>query len=386
MPKKTEKQRPFKAELTMAGESATLDVTGLIGWDTDPVRFTELVEQAKQAGCTSLTVRINSLGGYCYDGIAIGDCLRDCGMATTAVVIGTAQSMASYILQCCEVREAHRGATIMFHQPSAGVCGTVDEILTQAQYLVGLRDRMFEDMAARCGTTGPELSAEHQTMKIYTAEEALAKGFIDRISGGGADDGSAVAADAASAVDKPVQNACRVYEYERVEMAMAMVAADDAEPETSAAAPEELRRDKEEPDTEPEPDAEPESEPEEPESDPEESENKESAAAPEELRRDKEELRRDKEELRRDKPATDAAVAKMVADEVKRQLAAREAQMLAEMGAPAAALPASAACGSYGVASRVQYSMAELDALPAMQRLEVLRKNPALAAAYAAHI
>ena len=379
MPKKTEKQRPFKAELTMAGESATLDVTGLIGWDTDPVRFTELVEQAKQAGCTSLTVRINSLGGYCYDGIAIGDCLRDCGMATTAVVIGTAQSMASYILQCCEVREAHRGATIMFHQPSAGVCGTVDEILTQAQYLVGLRDRMFEDMAARCGTTGPELSAEHQTMKIYTAEEALAKGFIDRISGGGADDGSAVAADAASAVDKPVQNACRVYEYERVEMAMAMVAADDAEPETSAAAPEELRRDKEEPDTEPEPDAEPESEPEEPESDPEESENKESAAAPEELRRDK-------EELRRDKPATDAAVAKMVADEVKRQLAAREAQMLAEMGAPAAALPASAACGSYGVASRVQYSMAELDALPAMQRLEVLRKNPALAAAYAAHI
>ena len=342
----------------MAGESATLDITGVIGWDTDPMRFTDLVAQAKQAGCNSLTVRINSLGGYCYDGLAIGDCLRDCGMATTAVVIGTAQSMASYILQCCDVREAHRGATIMFHQPSAGVCGTVDEILTKAQYLCKMRDRMFEDMAARCGTTGPELSAEHQTMKIYTAEEALAKGFIDQISGGGADDGSAGMADVASAVDKPVQNACRVYEYERVEMAMAMAAADDAEPE---------------------PDAEPESEPEEPESDPEESENKESAAAPEELRRDK-------EELRRDKPATDAAVEKMVADEVKRQLAAREAQMLAEMGAPASALPASAACGSYGVASRVQYSMAELDALPAMQRLEVLRKNPALAAAYAAHI
>ena len=387
MAKNKTKQKPFAAELTMAGESATLDITGVIGWDTDPMRFTDLVAQAKQAGCTSLTVRINSLGGYCYDGLAIGDCLRDCGMATTAVVMGTAQSMASYILQCCQVREAHRGATIMFHQPSAGVCGTVDEILTQAQYLCSMRDRMFEDMAARCGTTGPELSAEHQTMKIYTAQQALEKGFIDRISGAG-EEGEPESEPEEPERPAPVQNACKVYEYERVEMAMAMAAADDA----SAAAPEELRRDKEETDAEPETDKEPETEtdaepetdkePEtepdtEPESEPEEPENKESAAAPEELRRDK------------DKPAgeaIDAALAKMVADEVQRQMAAREAQMLAEMGAPAAVLPASAACGSSGVASRVQYSMAELDAMPAMQRLEVLRKNPALAAAYAAHI
>ncbi len=357
MPKKKEKQKPFAAELTMAGESATLDITGAIGWDTDPMRFTDLVAQAKQAGCTSLTVRINSLGGYCYDGLAIGDCLRDCGMATTAVVMGTAQSMASYILQCCQVREAHRGATIMFHQPSAGVCGTVDEILTQAQYLVGLRDRMFEDMAARCGTTGPELSAEHQTMKIYTAQQALKKGFIDRISGAG-EESEPESEPEEPETPAPVQNACKVYEYERVEMAMAMAAADDAEPETEP-----------ETDAEPETDKEPETEPDaEPESEPEEPENKE-----------------EPEPAPTDKPATDAVIAKMVADEVQRQLAAREAQMLAEMGAPAATLPRS------GVESPQQaavpmLTMAELDAVPAMQRLEVLRKNPALAAAYAARI
>ena len=365
MPKKKEKQKPFSAELTMAGESATLDITGFIGWDTDPMRFTDLVAQAKQAGCTSLTVRINSLGGYCYDGLAIGDCLRDCGMATTAVVMGTAQSMASYILQCCQVREAHRGATIMFHQPSAGVCGTVDEILTQAQYLCSMRDRMFEDMAARCGTTGPELSAEHQTMKIYTAQQALEKGFIDRISGAG-EEGEPESEPEEPERPAPVQNACKVYEYERVEMAMAMAAADDAEPETEP-----------ETDAEPETDKEPETEPDtEPESEPEEPENKESAAAPEELRRDK------------DKPAgeaIDAALAKMVADEVQRQMAAREAQMLAEMGAPAAALPRSGVASPQQPAAPI-LTMTELDAMPAMQRLEVLRKNPALAAAYAAHI
>ena len=363
MPKKENKQKPFAAELTMAGESATLDITGFIGWDTEPMQFTDLVAQAKQAGCTHLTVRINSLGGYCYDGLAIGDCLKDCGMATTAVVIGTAQSMASYILQCCQVREAHRGATIMFHQPSAGVCGTVDEILVQAQYLCQLRDQMFADMAARCGTTGPELSAEHQTMKIYTAQQALEKGFIDRISGA-ADESDPSPADASAEAGtepetvtepEPVQNACKVYEYERVQMAMAMAAEEGTEPDPSpadASAEAGTEQDPSPADASAEAGTEP-------------------AAAP--------------EELRRDKPATDAAIAAMVADEVQRQLAMREAQMLAEMGAPASALPAAAA-GSRAAARTPRFTMAELDAMPAMQRIEVLQQDSALAAAYAAHI
>ena len=348
MPKATEKQKPFAAELTMAGESATLDVTGVIGWDTKPMQFTDLVEQAKQAGCTHLTVRINSLGGYCYDGIAIGDCLRDCGMATTAVVMGTAQSMASYILQCCDVREAHRGATIMFHQPSAGVCGTVDEIMTQAQYLVDLRDRMFEDMAARCGTTGPELSAEHQTMKIYTAQQALEKGFIDRISGADDTSDGTASSDTATAAATPEQPACRVYEYERVQMAMAMVAAQDDT--TDDTAQDDTGDDTGDDTT---------------------------------------------DDTTDDKPAPsatatqadgiDAALAKMVADEVQRQMAIREAQLLAEMGAPVTKLPA-ATGGSPAAASRVQYTMAELDAMPAMRRLEVLEQNPKLAAEYAVHM
>ena len=58
--------------------------------------------------------------------------------------------------------------------------------------------------------------------------------------------------------------------------------------------------------------------------------------------------------------------------------------MMAEMGAPASALPASTAGGSYSAQNHVQYTMAELNAMPAMQRLAVLEQNPALAAQYAA--
>ena len=367
MAKNKNTQRPFAAELTMAEDTAVLDVRGVIGWNTDPVEFTSLVQQAKDSGATKLTVRINSLGGYCYDGLAIGDCLRTCGMETTAVVIGTAQSMASYILQCCDMREAHRNATIMFHQPSAGVCGTVDEILNEAQYLCALRDRMFEDMGKRCGMSGADLSAEHQTTKLYTAEQALARGFIDRISGEDASEDDGTPEPAA-----PTQCARGVYEYERVQMGLAMMAEEpseeepEEEPENEPKEPENTENaDSEE--VTPEPKEEPE---EEPENEPKEPENNGATACA--------------ALVPADEPVPAHMGEYMTREQVEELLAARDARMMAEMGAPASALPASTAGGSNSVSSHVQYTMAELNAMPAMQRLAVLEQNPALAAQYAA--
>ena len=320
--KRSKKQKAFAATLTMAGEVAVLDITGFIGWDNDPLQITDKVAEAKAAGCTKLHVRINSMGGYCYDGLAIGDALRNCGMQTVATVVGTAQSMAGYILQCCDVREANQNATLMIHQPSAGVCGTVDEIRTQAEYLCAQRDAMFEHMAARCGMTGAELSEEHKTMKMYTAQQALERGFIDRISG--AEENEQETEQETEQENEPT--ACGVYEYKRMAMALAMV----AEPETEQETEQET-----EPETEP--------------------------------------------ETEEEKPLTRA--------EVEAMLAEREARMYAEMGVPRAMLPASVDVVGGGTASgTVKYTMAELDAMPGMQRLEVLAKDPKLAAAYANYI
>ena len=343
---KKQKQKEYRVQLSMAENVATLDVTGFIGWDTDPLTFTEKVAQAKEAGCTQLRVRINSLGGYCYDGLAMGDALKTCGMETVGTVLGTAQSMASYILQCCTVREAHKNATIMVHQPSAGVCGTVDEIMTQAQYLCALRDKMFADMAERCGTTGPELSAEHMTMKLYSAEEALAKGLIDKITG--AEDATEDATEE-EATEPAEATACGVYEYQRVQMALAMVAgAEDDENEGKEKA------------TEPAEEVELFPEEEEPTEEPTEEEPT--------------------EEPTEEKPMTRAEVAAMIAE--------REAAMWAELGVPRAALPSVVEGGEpvRAKGNSNKPSMAELDAMPGMQRVAVLAADPELARAYALHV
>ena len=360
--KAKEKQREYRVQLSMAENVATLDVTGFIGWDTDPLTFTEKVAQAKEAGCTQLRVRINSLGGYCYDGLAMGDALKTCGMETVGTVLGTAQSMASYILQCCTVREAHQNATIMVHQPSAGVCGTVDEILTQAQYLCALRDKMFADMAERCGTTGPELSAEHMTMKLYSAEEALKKGFIDKITGaeGEATEEEATEEEAAEK-EATEATACGVYEYQRVQMALAMVA-DAEEDATEEDATEEEGA---------EPAVEQELFPEEA--------TKEEATEEEATEEDatKEEAT---EEDATEKPLTREEVAAMIAE--------REAAMWAELGVPRAALPSVVEGGEpvRAKGNSNKPSMAELDAMPGMQRVAVLAADPELARAYALHV
>ena len=306
----------FSAQLSMAGETATLTVAGCIGWDTEAVEFTDKVKEAKESGATRLVVRINSLGGYCYDGLAMGDCLKTCGMETVAEVYGTAQSMASYLVQCCTVRKAHQNATLMFHQPSAGVYGTVDEIMTQAVHLVKMRDQMFADMAARCGSTGPELSAEHQSMKIYTAEEALSKGFLDEVERG--ENSEAEPTPVPAPEPEPATDyAAGLLDYGGC-LRMAMCG-DCAEPEPT-----------------PEPAPEP---------------------APQDI-------------------------SQMVAEQVKAEMAKREAELLAQMGASPAQLPGVQAAGG---AVREEFTMEELDAMPAMKRMAVLSTRPALAAKYALH-
>ena len=228
------KNKPFAASLTMSGEVAVIEVSGVIGWDADAMQFNNLVDQAKESGAASLTVRINSVGGYCYDGLSMGDKLLTCGLLTRGEVHGCAMSMASYLLQCCSTRVAHRHATLMFHQPSACICGTVDEMLQEATYLVGMRDRMFEQMGARCGKSGAELSAEHMTTKYYTAEAALAYGFLDAI------EGEEVPAESPTEEPAPEDEAapaaaCRVFAYDRA----ARIAMMEDEPEEEPAPEEE---------------------------------------------------------------------------------------------------------------------------------------------------
>lgn len=360
------KNKPFAASLTMSEAAAVIDVTGVIGWDADAMVFNDLVDQAKQAGATALTVRINSVGGYCYDGLSMGDKLRTCGMATRGEVYGCAMSMASYLLQCCTTRVAHRNATLMFHQPSACICGTVDEMLQEATYLVGMRDRMFEQMGSRCGKSGAELSAEHMTTKYYTADQALAYGFLDAIEG--EESAPAEPAPQESPEDEPAA-ACRVFAYESG-MRLAMLEDEDPEEDSEdAPAPQENeQKAPQEPAEDPE-DTPAEDEPTEP--DKEQDAPKESQESPAPQTDPAPEPQKDDDDGEED--------VTMTRSELEALVARRTAEKVAAMGISVGTLAGAPATAQAGGS---QYTRAELDAMPGMVRLRLLRENPSLAARY----
>lgn len=341
--KSKDKQQALMLNMTMEGTRATLDVSGSIGWDTQAVEFTDKVQAAKDAGCTALLIRINSVGGYCYDGLAMGDCLENCGMETTGMVVGTAQSMANYLLQCCNIRVAHKNATLMFHQPSAGAWGTVDEIAEQARHLTQMRDAMFAKMAERCGVTGSELSAEHQTMKIYTASEALAHGFLDRIEGGE----ETTETDREESSQPATAKGCLMYDNPR--QLMAMLGDTDEEHEEQ----DEDGDKKDEP----------------------------SAQEDQEKDADSEDTEEEISDADADKDGKDAAkdAAPITRAEMRTLLARERAFTLAAMGASAAGLPA--ATGAAATPRRM-LTMEEIVRLPSMQRLAYLDEHPEQREAY----
>lgn len=347
--------KPFSVKLSMSEGAAVIDVAGVIGWDTEAVQFNDLVDEAKNAGARELVIRINSVGGYCYDGLSMGDKLRTCGMHTRGEVHGCAMSMASYLLQCCEERVAHRNATLMFHQPSACICGTVDEMLQEATYLVGMRDRMFEQMGARVGKTGAELSAEHMTTKYYTAEQALAYGFLDKLDG---ETEEAVKTEVEAEPEEAT--ACRVFAYD-LGVRVAMMAEETEEPVEES----------EEEDSE--------EEPQEPAEEPDKSEEIEDTPEADNEQEDGKEEQEETIPEKGNENEPEEERIEMTREQLEELVARRAAEKVAAMGVTPEALGG----GTVMVrGTEAGYSRAELDAMPAMVRLRVLRENPSLAERY----
>ena len=208
--------------MELQGRTAVLNVEGSIGWDCTAMGFCDLVDEARRSGCTDLLLRINSPGGYCFDGLAMGDKLRTCGMRTVGQVVGLAASMGSYLLECCDERVANRSARLMFHPPSAVMAGSVDDLVRYVRMLDEMTDAMMTTMGERAGMGGAEFRAAHAVETWYSADEAVAAGLLDRVLD--------EASDAVTVPNAVGHVPFRMVEYGEFSRVAAMMAA-DGEPE-----------------------------------------------------------------------------------------------------------------------------------------------------------
>lgn len=155
------------------------------GYNDDNVRSGDIVRELLEieASYRKVDVRINSMGGEVYAGIAIFNALRNSRADVTIYVDGIAASIASTIAACGKPVHMSRFSRMMLHSISGGCYGNKDDMKRCISEIESLEDTLADIYSARCKKTKDEIKqlffdgGEHW----FTADEALAMGLIDGI-------------------------------------------------------------------------------------------------------------------------------------------------------------------------------------------------------------
>ncbi len=155
---------------------------GDIGGDVDSGSIARELMEA-EATYNGIDVRINSVGGEVYAGIAIFNALRNSKADIRIYVDGIAASMASVIALCGKPVEMSQYARLMLHSVSGGCYGNKNELRSMLAEIEGLEDTLCRMYAAKMGKSAADIKAAYFDGEDHwlTADEALALGLIDCI-------------------------------------------------------------------------------------------------------------------------------------------------------------------------------------------------------------
>ena len=130
----------------------------------------------------TLTVRINSLGGDPFAGIAIFNLLRGTGAKITARVEGVAASSASLIAMAADRVIMPENSFLMLHNPAGMALGQADDMRELADLLDRVAQQMASIYAAKSGKPVPEILALMDAETWLSAAEAVEAGFADELA------------------------------------------------------------------------------------------------------------------------------------------------------------------------------------------------------------
>ena len=132
----------------------------------------------------SLYMYINSPGGSVTCGIGVYDCINFVKADVTTICVGTAASMASFVLAGGErgQRIAFPNSRIMIHQPEGGSEGQSSEILAESAEVMRLRREVGRIYAERTGQSFSQISRDMDRDQFMSAVEAKQYGLIDQVA------------------------------------------------------------------------------------------------------------------------------------------------------------------------------------------------------------
>jgi ATP-dependent Clp protease protease subunit len=134
-------------------------------------------------GKKDINLYINSPGGSVTAGLAIYDTMQFLSCDVATYCMGQAASMGAMLLTAGAEgkRFALPNASIMIHQPLAGMQGTAEEIMIHRRELRRVKERLNNLLVNHTGKTLAEIEEGTDRDNFMTAQEALEYNLIDRV-------------------------------------------------------------------------------------------------------------------------------------------------------------------------------------------------------------
>jgi ATP-dependent Clp endopeptidase proteolytic subunit ClpP len=166
-------------KISNAGTSAEISIYEEIGMGgVTPASF---ISQLTALGKIPITVRINSLGGSVFDGLAIYNLLRDHVGGVTIKIDGVAASMASVVAMAGTRVVMSESALMMIHNPNSEVAGQASDLRNMAQVLDQVKNSLVAAYHTKTKMSPNKIAAMMDAETWMSAPEALALGFIDAV-------------------------------------------------------------------------------------------------------------------------------------------------------------------------------------------------------------
>lgn len=162
----------------VAGPAEVL-IYGAIGdaWMPEDVTAYSFVQALAGIDASEITLRINSPGGFVYDGITIYNALRDHPAKVSTVVDGVAASIASVVALAGDTVTMNRGAEMMIHDAWGLAIGNAADMAEMSAYLHRQSDKIADIYAARAGGTPESWRALMTAETWFSAAEAVEAGL-----------------------------------------------------------------------------------------------------------------------------------------------------------------------------------------------------------------
>jgi ATP-dependent Clp protease protease subunit len=154
-------------------------VYGDIGGWFDGVVAEDFAKEIAALDVETLNVRVNSPGGFVFDGVAIYNALVAHPAKVVMHIEGIAASIASVIAMAGDEIRIGEAATIMIHKPWSFAIGDAEDMRKEADVLDVLEGGIIDIYAARTGKPADELTTMVAAETWLRGQAAVDAGFAD---------------------------------------------------------------------------------------------------------------------------------------------------------------------------------------------------------------